>query len=76
MTSLTSVLVGRLTALRQFRWTDCNHLSPQMDLMVGVDCPSLSAQLPEEAQCVNRVTLQYIHRISPSMNTITTIIKE
>ena len=52
MTSLTSVLVGRLTALQKFRWTECNCLFLQMDLTVGGDCPSLSAQLPEEAQSV------------------------
>ena len=52
MTSLTFVLVGRLTGLQKFCYTGSNHLSPQMDLNVGEDCPSLSAQHPEEAQCV------------------------
>ena len=52
MTSLTFVLVGRLTGLQKFCYIGRNHLSPQMDLTVGGDCPFLSAQLPEEAQSV------------------------
>ena len=61
MTSLTSFLVGRLTALQKFHYTECNHPYSQMDLNFGGDCPSLSAQHPEEPQCVNRWCYNTLH---------------